>query len=156
MNIRRGLVIGFSSSLVCIGLLFLVYPWSIYYGNFDFGRGITLVSYLLLAISIGAIEAAVICLLSLCKEMPAAGQCILTGIVSFTALFAVSIFLGPGGTDLFHTRVGGIFFSEWKFVTFDFEVALPISTLNAGLVWCAVRWRHQKLSDVTKMFGKKV
>ena len=33
-----------------IGALSIVYPWSIYYGNFEFGRGQTLWSYVFVAL----------------------------------------------------------------------------------------------------------
>jgi hypothetical protein len=143
MNIRRGMLIGSFSMLVCSCLLFAAYPWSIYYGNFDFGWKITLGSYIVLAVLVGLIEAILTCALSLYKQMPPIGQCILTGMLSSAFLFAGSILLGPGGVNLFDMRIRGIFFAEWDFAKFDFEVALPLSAMNAGLVWCAVRWGNR-------------
>jgi hypothetical protein len=148
MNFRLGVLIGLLSSAVCLGLLFLAYPWSIYYGNFNYGWGTTAGSYLLLAFLVGLIGAILVGALSFFKKMPSAGQCILAGVLSFVALSAGSILLGPGGLDLVRTRVSGIFFSEWKFVTFDLEVALPISILNAGIVWWSVRRNQNRASRV--------
>lgn len=146
MNILRATLVGFVSAVICLGLLFLSYPWSIYYRNFTYGAGITILSYVLLAILVGLIAAIVVGALSFYSRMPALGQCILTGIVLFTSLSAGSVLLGPGGIEIFDTRVAGIFFSEWKFVTFIGTVALPLSILDVVLVWWAVRREHIRRS----------
>ncbi len=139
MNLRRGILVCFVSMVVSLCLLLWEYPWSIYQGTFTFGWRITLVSYFLLALIIGLVEGTLVSVLSLLKQMRPFGQATLTGVSSAIFLFAGSIALGPGGADLFGTRIGGIFFAEWKFAIFDLEAALPISILSASIVWMVVR-----------------
>ncbi len=143
MKIRHSALVGLISSAICLGLLFLVYPWSTYYSNFMYGAGVTAFSYLLLALLVGLVGTIVVGVLSFCAKLPALGQCALTGVLSFVSLFAGSLLLGPAGIDILDTRVGGIFFSEWKFVTFDGCIALPISIVDAALVWWAVRQKSK-------------
>lgn len=57
----------------------------------------------------------------------ALAQCAVAGSV-----FAVLAFVfGPTGFDIPGTRVRGIFFAEWKFVTFFFYVGLPVALTTA-------------------------
>jgi hypothetical protein len=139
MRVLRVFAIGFVSAAISLGLLFLVYPWSTYYNNFTYGAGITVASYLLLAFLVGLVGAVVVGVMSY-TSLSIPGQSALTGVLSFAILFAGSLTLGPGGVDLFNTRVEGIFFSEWKFVIFIGTVALPISILDAILIWWTARW----------------
>lgn len=150
MKIWRSVLIGIPSGVFCLALLFLIYPWSTYYNNFTYGLWVTLGSYLLLSLLVGIVGSIAVGGLSFAK-FPALGKCALSGVFSFVVLFAGSLLLGPGGIDLFNTRVGGIFFSEWKFVTFIGTVALPISILNAMLAWWTARREHRERGSVSTM-----
>jgi len=147
MRLMHGALLGSVTAVICLGLLFAVYPWSVYFGNFTYGSGMTLLSYVLLAVLVGIVVASASCIFVLFSRMVAITQGLLTGIVSFALLFSGSLLLGPGGIDIFDTRIGGIFFSEWKFLTFDSCIALPISIFAAALVWWAARRRHDKASQ---------
>jgi hypothetical protein len=135
----RAISIGMVSFIVCLGLLFIFYPWSTYYQNFNYGAGITFISYLLLASLVGFIVTVVVGIMSFYTKMPALGQCVMTGVVSLTSLSAGAFLMGPVGIEIFDTRVRGIFFSEWQFLNFICTIALPISILGAGLVWLAIQ-----------------
>jgi hypothetical protein len=150
MKIWHSVLIGIPSGVICLGLLFLIYPWSTYYNNFTYGLGVTLGSYLLLSLLVGLVGSIVIGGLSFAK-LSALGKCALSGLLSFAVLFICSLLLGPGGVDLFNTRVEGIFFSEWKFVTFIVAVALPISILNAILAWWVARLEPRERKSVSTM-----
>jgi len=141
MSVMRGPLVGLISSGCCLALLFVMYPWSIYYGNFTYSAGITLASYLVLALLVGLVITAV-GLSFLRSNMPQLGKGVLSGIVSLVTLLGGSMLFGPVGINLFGTRVRGIFFSEWKFVTFDVCIALPLSIPSASMVWWIGRRRQ--------------
>jgi len=131
------------SAIICLALLLSVYPWFTYYGNFYFGFGITILSYLLVAFCVGLLSAAVIAVLAYTK-LPRWGYGMLTGALSFVLIFIGSLAIGPGGLDLPHTTIRGIFFSEWKFATFILKVGLPISFLNGAYAWWSARKVNKK------------
>ena len=143
MNATRAVLVGSTSSIFCFGLLFLTYPWSTYYANFSYGARITIVSYLLLALIVGVVVGVVVGLSSFSSSGPRPSRFALTGILSFASLVAMSLLLGPGGVDIFGIRIRGIFFSEWKFVIFDVFVALPVSLLDASLIWWIASRKQQ-------------
>lgn len=153
MKVWRSILIGIPSGVICLGLLFLIYPWSTYYNNFTYGLKVTLGSYLLLSLLVGIVGSITVGGLSFAK-LSALRKCALSGVFSFALLFTGSLLFGPGGIDLFDTRVGGIFFSEWKFVTFIGTVALPISILNAILAWWTARREPRKQKPTSTMQAK--
>jgi len=115
--------------------LFVVYPWSTYYGNFYFGWWTTMWSYLLVAAAMAVVAAAVT---GLCLQR---GRSWIASGVAYTAVnLAVgglaAVALGTMGLGLPGTRIRGIFFAEWKFVTFFCLVTVPVSLL--GGILCAI------------------
>jgi hypothetical protein len=132
--------------LLAVGLEFWAYPWAIEFGNFTFGFGITLASYLIVAFIVGLIAAAATFSLSLYRTMPAIGQALMTGTAMLTALCVFALILGPFGVDIPGTRARGIFFSEWQFMTFTSEVSAPTAILAGFVVWLNVRREHRILN----------
>lgn len=110
----------------CLGLLMIFYPWSTYYGNFYFSWRSTLTSYLLIAALVGVVSGAANVLFRN-SIMSAAARSIICGIVLLCFIVLIAIVFGPGGLDIPGTRVRGIFFSEWKFMSFIGYIGVPIS-----------------------------
>ena len=125
--------------LVALGLEFWAYPWAIYFGNFTYGFGITLVSYLVTALLVSSVAAAATFFLSHYRSMPAIGQALMTATSMLVTLCALALIFGPFGLDVPLTRVRGIFFSEWNFMTFSSEVSAPTAVLAGLIAWAIVR-----------------
>jgi len=151
MKPTHATLVGLTSSAISLGLLFVLYPWSVYFGNFTFGAWSTFASYLMLALLVGAIVAAVAAAVTHIPRIPDWGRIAFAAFLSFLLLFTLSLILGPVGVDVFETRVRGIFFAEWKFITFDLYVALPISILNATLILWIIRWKRQSSGNAATM-----
>jgi hypothetical protein len=141
----RAVWIGAVSTICSAGLLFVAFPWRIYYGQATHSQvGITLESYLLVALLVGLIVAAVVVLLSHYLNVHPVGHGVLTGIVSLTVLILGSLLMGPHQWDIPGTEVY-IFFTEWNFTGFICQVAFPVSLLAGALVWWDAR-REKKLA----------
>jgi hypothetical protein len=131
----RAVLIGAISTIVSAGLLFAAFPFSTFYDGFQHSRvGITLESYLLVALLVGLIVAAIVFVLSHYLKTYPLGLGILTGIVSLIVLIVGSILMGPYQWDIPGTEVH-FFFSEWNFTGFICQVAFPVSLLAGALVW---------------------
>jgi hypothetical protein len=111
----RAAWIGFISAMVSAGLLFAAFPWRLEYWQRTHTRaGITLESYLLVALLVGLIVAAVVVVLSHYLKMDPQGLGILTGIVSLILLIAGSVLMGPyqwediPGTEVYIFSQSGI------------------------------------------------
>jgi hypothetical protein len=98
-------------------LLLVGYPWSTYYRYFSYGWGITVVSYLIVAVFIGLVAGAIELLLRNLMH-PGLASDVLCGAILFILIVITSILFGPYGLDVPGTRVRGIFFSEWNFLSF--------------------------------------
>jgi len=134
-------VAGLLCAAASLGLLFWAYPWSIYYGNFTFGYGFTLRSYVIMALLIGALVLiAMLISFQLLRLKPSA-EAMFTGLVTIFGLILVSLLLGPSGANIPGTRISGIFFSEFKFINFIADVALPSSCMAGALAWSFARLR---------------
>jgi len=144
MRSLRILLTGSLCFVSAVGLEFWVYPWAVYFGNFTYGFGSTLASYLIVALVVGVVASAASFSLSLYRSMPAVGQALMTGVSMLTALCVFGLILGPFGLDIPGTRARGIFFSEWKFMTFATEVSAPASILAGLVAWLIVR-REQRI-----------
>jgi hypothetical protein len=135
-----------AAGLLCaaasFGLQFWAYPWSVYYENFSFGRGITLRSYVIMAILIGAIVSTAVLIASQIKRITPSAEALVAGLVTIFSLIFVSLILGPFGADIPGTRIRGIFFSEFKFTNFIADVAFPSSCLASALTWSFARLRR--------------
>ena len=120
----------FATSLV---LLFVIYPWSIYYENFTYGWLETILAYILIGgvvTLIGGFLSPKLCTLCFSNKR----NCFIMKIILSYILFScLALIFGPVGISFFNTRVGGIFFSEWKFITFLIYVALPLALLSGLL-----------------------
>lgn len=132
LSVAAGLVCAATS----LGLLFWAYPWSVYYGNFTFGYGITLRSYVVMALFIGVVVSAAASIVCRIPRIEPSGEALAAGLIALSSLILISLLLGPCGADLPGTRIAGIFFSEFKFMNFIGEVALPSSIVASGLSWC--------------------
>jgi hypothetical protein len=129
-----------------------MYPWSTYYNNFTYGVWTTLSSYLFIAILVGLLATMAAGLWTFPSNRSPLGGITLGGTLLFASLLILSVLLGPGGVNVFGTRVRGIFFSEWKFFTFDLGIALPVAISNAAVGWWVAR-RKQNMdarSDAEK------
>jgi len=121
-------LIGLVIFIVCLGLLFIAYPWATYHGNFHFGWRPTLISYLIVAALMG-IGAGLTDVLLKKLTLSTAVRGVICGaiILSFAAL--VAVLFGPMGLDIPGTRVRGIFFSEWQFINFLGYIGIPTSVI---------------------------
>ncbi|HLJ76563.1 MAG TPA: hypothetical protein VKT75_04080 [Acidobacteriaceae bacterium] len=132
-------VFSVAAGLLCaatsLGLLFWAYPWSVYYGNFTFGYSITLRSYLIMALFIGAVVSLAAFIACLIPRVEPSGETLVVGLIVLFSLVLISLMLGPFGADLPGTRIAGIFFSEFKFMNFIADVALPNSIVASALSW---------------------
>jgi hypothetical protein len=125
------------------GILLLVYPWRIYYGNFHAGLFKTASSYVVVAALMSCAGA----LLAPWAVHRIAGgirgpvvAILVAGTTFLLLLLLTGLFSGPGlFLNIPGTRVQGIFFAEWNFVTFLMYVALPFSVASGVLA----RWRAQ-------------
>ncbi len=118
----------------CAGLLLHQYPWAIYYGNFNFSFEMTFASYLIVTSILGS-TVAVAVFLPLHKSLTGPASALIAGVIIFGSNCLLALLFGPGSADIPHTRVRGIFFSEWKFMTYIGTVALPVTLLSAALMW---------------------
>ncbi len=148
MRFSRVFLTGGLCFLLAVGLEFWVYPWAIYFGNFTYGFGITLISYLIVALVVCLLASAATFSLSLYRSMPAIGQALMTGTSMLTALIVLALIFGPFGVDIPGTRARGIFFSEWKFMTFTSEVSAPVAVLAGLITWFVVR-RQKRVVHAT-------
>lgn len=122
---------------IACGLLLLVFPWRVYYGNFDAGLFRTAASYAVTAVLMSCAGA----LFAPWAVQRIAGgkrgsSLILSvaGTTFLLLLLLTGIFSGPGlFLEFPGTRVRGIFFAEWQFVAFLIYVALPFSVAAGGL-----------------------
>jgi len=136
----RTAVSGFLVYVVAFAVLQAAYPWSTYYGNFEFGWWPTLSSYLVVA---GLMAGTAALTTGLLLKTPSSSVILRAagcGVITFAFAVMVSFIFGPGGFNIPGTRVRGIFFSEWQFLSFLFLVAAPVS-LVAGILcgWAARR-----------------
>jgi uncharacterized membrane protein YozB (DUF420 family) len=128
--------------LSCVGLATLVialiafqveYPWSVYYRGFDFGKWQTMFSYLLVSIAFALLSMLVAGAVLKDRRRSATRSAILCSVTIFVVAILLSLLFGPGGLNLPGTRVRGIFFAEWRFLSFLPYVAAPVA-FTAGLV----------------------
>jgi len=128
-----------AAGLVCtatsLGLLFWAYPWSVYYGNFTFGYGVTLRSYIIMALFIGAVVSVAAFIACRIPRIQPSAETLVVGLISLFSLIMISVVLGPFGADLPGTRIAGIFFSEFKFMNFIADVGLPTSIVASAFSW---------------------
>ena len=136
---KRLLVAGCLCLSLSFGLEFWAFPWSTYYGNFNFPFEITFLSYIAVALVVGLTASVIAFALSRFRIMPALGQGVMTGVLMVAALCILALLLGPSGFDIPGTRVRGIFFSEWNFLTFVSEIAFPSSAAGGLVVWGLLR-----------------
>lgn len=127
--------------VLSLGILFAAYPWSIYHLNFKFPWQRTLVSYIALAI-LTTIACSVIPWWATTKWItklsvhgdPGAGG-IFFSVCCVGLLILTMIFGGIGlALDIPGTRVHGIFFAEWEFITFLIYVGTPLGAIGAALM----------------------
>lgn len=117
-------------------LLFLVlaYPPSTYLNYFYFPKTETKFTYVIVALFTSLIsswvapKAAPLLLPRVTKSKWAGAA--MTGFIGFMIQAILSFGFGPRGWDVPGTRVRGIFFSEWDFLTFIGHVASPMAFLS--------------------------
>jgi len=129
----------YTASLIS-ALLFLLwaYPWSISYGAFTFSRAKTGTAYAILAMVMPLVVWAVfrgLCVFGRTRlgnlSLTAA-----TAVASIVSFAIIAWLWGPFGLETPGTRVQGIFFSEWNFLTFVLKVVPPFAVLSALVfVW---------------------
>ena len=119
---------------VCVALvlLFWQFPWSVYYQNFNFGFGVTLWSYVTTSLLVGLLSVSVPVMVGVAFHRKAWGfrQPVLCFIIASLVFGVLCVVFGPYGFDVLSLRIRGIFFSEWKFVSFFFAVGLPLALLS--------------------------
>ncbi len=131
-------VVAFVSSQI---LLHWQYPWSTYYGYYNFGKGVTLASYLLVSLVFALIAAgATVIFLRAFRRSILAGT-LMCGLTVFLVSMLWAVAMGPGGLDVPGLRLRGIFFFEFEFLRFIFMVAAPVSFIAAAVCWWLARTR---------------
>ena len=130
---------------VALAALFFTYPWTLYKANFNFSWQETLASYLVLA-GMMAILSGLLLPLGLRRFVTCQGVSLRAGVAQTLAsvgmvFLLVLLFSGPGFFwNIPGTQVQGIFFAEWKFVVFFFQVGIPFSAVNGAIqVWLRSR-----------------
>jgi hypothetical protein len=127
---------------VVLGLWLLQkYPWS---DNSDSGFSLwtTAASYLVLA-SLMAVIGTVSIHLGLRRQY-AFEAAVLASIITAFAWGVGAFAFGPLGFDIPGTRVRGIFFADWNFVTFFLYLALPVAALT-GLIGALAHRRRRTM-----------
>jgi hypothetical protein len=137
----RAAITGVLAFLAALGALQVVYPWSTYYGNFNFGWWPTAVSYVIVAALPAFVGALTMLALLRARSLSTTVRAVGSGVITFIVAVVLALLFGPGGVSIPGTRVRGIFFSEWRFLNFVFLVAGPVSALVALLFGWAARRR---------------
>ena len=124
--------------VICIAVVFgelhMFYPWDVYFGNFYFSWWKTMLSYVILSIITGIIGAILIPLvIHKILSRSRSRNVLNVGIMTFAVLLIIAILFGMCGFTIPNTRVRGIFFAEWKFLIYIFQITFPFSLFAAGL-----------------------
>lgn len=121
--------------LIAFAGLHYFYPWSIYFTNFDFGWWETMNSYLLLALIMAIISGLLVPLILkkyLVLPPKELRTTVINGIIIFFILTLMALLFGPiTSIDIPGTWIEGIFFAEWKFLTFIIYIALPFTFITS-------------------------
>lgn len=133
----RALINGLVAFLAAVAALGIGYPWSTYYENFDFGWWTTLSAYLLVAGVLGIAAGVSSLFLAELSRFPRAVRAVGCGLVIFTASVLLAFAFGPMGMTVPGTRIRGIFFAEWRFISFLIYVGAPVAIITA--LFCG--WR---------------
>lgn len=128
---RMALILAVLMFVAALLVLAIAYPWSTYYGNFTFGWWPTLSPYLILSLFLAAVAAST----SRLRQSPrtAINRDLMAFFILLVATVMLALLFGPGRVNVPGTRIRGIFFSEWKFVSFIAIVATPLSLLIVGV-----------------------
>lgn len=130
--------------LAAFALLRWQYPWPKYYyqqSHFEWRE--TLTSYVLVATLLVVVSCVLAPLLT--RTISGAGAAalrivVLRSVIAFALLSVLAILFGPYRFNVKGTTFEGIFFSEWKFITFILYCALPCSILGASVMpWKTAR-----------------
>jgi hypothetical protein len=125
---------------VSLGLLFYIYPWSVAYARSQFPRSVTVLSYLIAAAMITLFGLGLLFVSEKVLHKCHPTTILLTGCFGCTtALALVSFGIGTCGWDVPGTRLFGIFFAEWQFLTFFFKACLPLCLLAAVMEFKRLR-----------------
>jgi hypothetical protein len=114
--------------VLSLAVILRVYRWETY-SAFDFPKQVTILSYLLAAAIVTVITTGALLLPR--RFRSSLGRLVAVLAVSCSALALVCIGFGPYGLNIPGTRLNGIFFSEWMFVSFFFYVGLPLAVAAA-------------------------
>jgi hypothetical protein len=145
LRIARGAEVGITAAIASAALLLWSYPYSAY-GVFNYSHTTTAAAYVLLALLVGLVGALARVLMQRSPASPLRTG-IVTGLVFFVGLVVMSVVLGPLGVGVSVVALRGHFFSEWEFVTFIADVALPLAILIAGFIW----WVESRRARVTSV-----
>jgi hypothetical protein len=117
---------------VALTLLFWEFPWSVYYQDFTFGFEVTVWSYVAASLLVGLLSVSVPLMVEAAFPRNVWGfrQVVLCFMLASLIFGVLCVALGPLGFDLLSLRIRGIFFSEWKFVSFFVVVGLPLALLG--------------------------
>lgn len=127
------------------------YPWSVYYGNFTYGVGITLFFYLFPPVIAGVVVITALGIIGGFLRVSARNEALLTGLAVLAIFLCMDLMLGPLGVEIYHARVRGIFFDEWNFINFFVFVALPISIFVSGVTWLTARACRPRSTQSTSL-----
>jgi hypothetical protein len=119
--------------------LLYLYPWSVY-SRFDFPRDMTALSYALAAAIITSFSLGLLLVSeTILRERSRPAKVLAGGFGCATALAIVSFGIGTEGWDVPGTRLHGIFFAEWQFLSFFFKACLPLCLLAAVMEFTRLR-----------------
>jgi predicted MFS family arabinose efflux permease len=119
-------------------LIVLTYSPNTYFRYFDFPFFVTFASYVvvyLLVLGISVVMAPALARRLSDRAIPRAVIQAVSAIFSFAVL---ALTCAMTGFNPPHTRVHGIFFSEWKFLNFFFYLGLPVALVSGATAFLEV------------------
>ena len=113
-------------------LIMLAYSPTTYFRYFDFPFVVTFASYVIVYLMVLAVTVLAAPMVGRRMRRTAISRVIIEGAIATVSFAALSVVCGMTGFNPPHTRVHGIFFSEWKFMNFFFYVGLPTAIVSAA------------------------
>ncbi len=130
----------FGCFVIGSGLLLWEYPWTTIHDRFGNRTDVSVRGYLILAILLitaSQISSALVRRF-LSSNATFVSAVFLRSLLTVLGLSFVGFMLGPGGFDIPHTGIRGIFFAEWQFVGF-----LVASVVYAFISALILGWSEQ-------------
>lgn len=121
--------------IVSVSLLMITFRIDEYLSNSTLSRTSTIISYIILGFLLSGIAAYLAPWIThlLFPKLREWAEAIATSGIIFVLLCCISVLFGPFGVDIPGTRIRGIFFSEFKFVSFIVYDGILLALLGGTL-----------------------